>query len=242
MTVQQRSLRAAIVVLAAGSGRRVGAERNKVLLDLDGLPILAHSVRTALQVDGVHRILVVVRPEDRDEVSAALAPHLGEHDLWLVDGGPERHDSEEKALDALRADIESGEIDVVAIHDAARPLASAELFTAVLQAADARGAVPVTRVPRLSNADGSLAPRDLVTVQTPQAFPAAPLLAAYDAARADGFTGTDTAASLERYTGLSITAVPGESDNLKVTFPEDLALAVELIRAAGEPTGRSANG
>ena len=67
-------------MLAAGSGRRVGADRNKVLLPLGGIPVLAHSVRTALDVDGVHRLVVVVRPEDRDEVADALAPHLGAHD------------------------------------------------------------------------------------------------------------------------------------------------------------------
>ena len=79
--------RAAAVLLAAGSGTRVGAETNKVLLPLDGIPVLARSVRTVLDVDGVHRVVLVVRPEDREEVSSAVAPHLGAHDLWLVDGG-----------------------------------------------------------------------------------------------------------------------------------------------------------
>lgn len=225
--------RAAIVLLAAGSGRRVGAETNKVLLTLDGIPVLAHSVRTALAVAGAHRIVVAVRPGDREEVGDALAPLLGTHDVWLVDGGAERHDSEDRALQALRPDIEAGEIDVVAIHDAARPLASAELFADVLAtAAREGGAVPVLASPSLSNADGSLAEGDLVTVQTPQAFAAGPLLRAYDAARAEGFAGTDTAACLERFTDLQITAVAGERQNLKVTYPEDLTLAARLLSAA----------
>jgi 2-C-methyl-D-erythritol 4-phosphate cytidylyltransferase len=232
-------LRAAVVVLAAGSGRRVGAERNKVLLPLNGVPVLAHSVRTALQVDGVHRLLVVIRPEDRDEVAAALTPHLGAHDVWIVDGGAERHDSEDRALQALRPDIEAGEIDVIAIHDAARPLADAALFTEVLAtAARTGGAVPVVEVPPLSTTAGSLATDDLVAVQTPQAFAARPLLAAYDAARADGFAGTDTAACLEQYAGAAITAitaVPGSPINLKVTYPEDLALAEDLVRTGQRP-------
>jgi len=224
---------AAIVLLAAGAGRRVGAETNKVLLPLDGVPVLAHSVRTALGVDGVHRIVVVVRPEDRTEVAAALAPHLGTHDLWLVDGGAERHDSESRALEALRAEITSGEITVVAIHDAARPLATPALFARVIATALARGgAVPATAVAQLNRADGTLAPADLAAVQTPQAFRATDLLTAYDAAAADGFVGTDTAACLERYTDLEIRAVDGELTNLKVTFAEDLALAAELITPA----------
>jgi 2-C-methyl-D-erythritol 4-phosphate cytidylyltransferase len=73
---------------------------------------------------------------------------------------------------------------------------------------------------------------DLVGVQTPQAFRAVPLLAAYRSADADGFEGTDTASCLERYSpALRIAAVPSSSLNLKVTFPEDLALATALAPA-----------
>ena len=221
---------AAIVLLAAGSGTRVGAGTNKVLLRLDGVPVLAHSVRTALQIEGVHRIVVVIRAEDRDEVTLALAPHLGPHDVWLVEGGAERHDSEARALAALRPEILNGEIGVVAIHDAARPLATAELFRSVLQSAIEHGAaVPALATGQLSRRDGTRAPADLAAVQTPQAFRADALLAAYAAAAEDGFVGTDTAASLERYTDVEIRAVRGEPTNLKVTFPEDLALASELL-------------
>ena len=228
--------RAAVVLLAAGSGRRVGAERNKVLLPLAGIPVLAHSVSTALDVEEAHRVVVVVRPEDRDEVGAALAPHLGEHDLWLVDGGPERHDSEYRALRALRADIDENEIDVVAIHDGARPLASARLFRTVIGVAASHGAaVPAVRTGRLSTADGALAPDDLVGVQTPQAFGARLLLDAYDAADRDRFVGTDTASCLERYAGIAIRLVEGERHNLKVTFAEDLRLAEELAAADADP-------
>ena len=221
--------RTAIVVLAAGSGRRLGADRNKVLLELDGIPVLAHSVRTALGVDGVHRVVVVVRPADRADVAAALAPHLGTHDVWLVDGGEERHASEYQALSALRTDIVAGEIDVVAIHDGARPLASPALFRAVIDVAASNGAaVPAVPSGPLNRADGSPAPGGLVGVQTPQAFAAHPLLEAHDAARRDGFVGTDTAACLERYADLRIHAVPGERRNLKITFADDLLLAAEL--------------
>jgi 2-C-methyl-D-erythritol 4-phosphate cytidylyltransferase len=230
--------RAAIVLLAGGSGRRVGADRNKVLLPLAGVPVLAHSVRTALDVDGVHRVVVVARAVDREEVAAALAPHLRAHDAWLVDGGEQRHDSEYAALKALRRDIDDGELDVVAIHDGARPLASAALFRALIDAAATDGAaVPALAAGRLNTADGSLAPDGLVTVQTPQAFDARVLLAAYDAAAADGFAGTDTAACLERYTATTIRAVPGERRNLKITYADDLRLAEELV-APGGSSGR----
>ena len=224
------STRAAAVLLAAGSGTRVGAPVNKVLLPVGGVPILARSVRTVLEVTGVHRIVLVVRPEDRDAVSDAVSPHLGAHDLWVVDGGAQRHDSEWQALRTLAADIEDGEIDVVAIHDAARPLAPASLWHAVIDtAAERGGAIPVVPVPRLSRRDGSLAPSGLVGVQTPQAFRARELLGAYRRADAEGFVGTDTAACLERYTRLAVYGVPSTASNLKVTFPEDVELAESLL-------------
>lgn len=231
------TLRAAAVILAAGSGTRVGAETNKVLLPLDGLPLLAWSVRTVLQVHSVHRVVLVVRPEDRDAVAAAVTPQLGTHDLWVVDGGALRHDSEWRALQTLERDIEHGELDVVAIHDAARPLAPAQLWTQVVEAA-ARfgGAVPVLPTPQLSHRSGRRAPRGLVAVQTPQAFRAAELLAAYQRAEEDGFVGTDTASCLERYADVRIHAVRAPAANPKVTFPEDLRLVEALLAQA--PTAR----
>lgn len=226
-----QSPRAAIVILAGGSGKRVGAGTNKVLLPLAGLTILAHSVRTALEVKGVHRIVLVVRAEDRDATMAAVAPHLGSHDLWVVDGGAERHDSEWAALQALEGDIEGAEIDVVAIHDAARPLATAELFRDVIDAADRNGAaIPVVATGRLSRRDGTVVGADLAAVQTPQAFRAAELLSAYRQADRDGFSGTDTAATIEHYTRFGIVGVPSTPRNLKVTFPEDVALAERLLK------------
>ncbi|WP_310962271.1 IspD/TarI family cytidylyltransferase [Nocardioides terrisoli] len=218
------------MILAGGSGTRVGAGMNKALLPLAGIALVAHSVRTALEVDGVHRIVLVVRAEDREEMAAAVSPYLGTHDVWMVDGGPARHDSEWQALQLLARDVETEEIDVVAIHDAARPLATATLFRDVLDSAARNGAaIPVVPAGSLSTRDGARVAADLVAVQTPQAFRAPALLAAYRQAAADGFTGTDTAACLERYTALGIAAVPSTSRNLKVTFPEDVALAERLL-------------
>jgi 2-C-methyl-D-erythritol 4-phosphate cytidylyltransferase len=222
--------RAAAVILAAGSGTRVGAELNKVLLPLLGVPILARSVQTVLEVSGVHRIVLVVRPEDREAVRETVAPHLGSHDLWVVDGGAHRHASEWQALRTLAADIEDDEIDVVAIHDAARPLASEALWRSVIDTAlEHGGAIPVQQMPQLSHRSGRLAAGGLVGVQTPQAFRATELLAAHRRADVEGYVGTDTASVLERYSDVTVLGVPSTAGNLKVTFPEDLALAETLL-------------
>lgn len=217
---------AAVVILAAGAGTRIGGPVNKVLLELGDAPVLAWSVRDALSLAGVRQVLVVVRPGEEAAVSAALAPHLGDSEVLLVAGGQTRHASEWAALQVLAPDIESGAIDVVAIHDGARPLAGAPLFAAVIEAAGTSGgAIPTVVLPPVV---GGPVGQVLHGVQTPQAFRAAELLAAYRRADAEGFTGTDTAASLERYADVEVLAVAGSALNLKVTFPEDVALAERL--------------
>lgn len=225
----------AAIVLGAGSGSRVGAERNKVLLEVAGRPILAHSVRTALAVPGVVQVVLVVRPGEESEVSAALAPHLGPDDeVLMVTGGATRHASETRALQALSASRTEADppLQVIAIHDGARPMASAALWESTIRAAAVSGgALPVREVTGLvRRIDASRVPV-LGAVQTPQAFRADVLVGAYRAAAAEGFEGTDTASCVERYSpDLRIAAVRGPEQNIKVTFPDDVALADRLLR------------
>ena len=224
-----RLVSAAVVILAAGAGQRVGAASNKVLLPLGDLPVLAWSVRDAIALDDVRRVLVVARPGELDLVADALGPYLGDGEVGLTEGGPTRHASEWNALEALRPEIESGAVDVVAIHDGARPLAGQALFAATIAAArEHGGAIPCFRLSGLLALDGRELPPELDGVQTPQAFRAAELLAAYARAEADGFDATDTAGCWTRYTDLPVAAVPSSPANLKITFPEDLELALRL--------------
>lgn len=217
----------AAVVLAGGSGTRLGAGRNKVLLDLAGEPLLRHSVRTAASVTDVRVVVVVVRPGEEPDLSGDWPVPVE-----TAPGGSTRHGSEWSALTHLRPRVEAGEVDVVAIHDAARPLASRGLWEAVVDAArEHGGALPARRAVGLVAREGGAVP-DLVTVQTPQAFRAVPLLEAYAAAERDGFTGTDTAACVSAYPSdppLRLRAVEGEATNLKVTWREDLPLAERLL-------------
>ncbi|WP_374454775.1 2-C-methyl-D-erythritol 4-phosphate cytidylyltransferase [Nocardioides sp.] len=220
---------AAVVILAAGSGSRVGAEVNKVLLPLRDVPVLVWSLRDALTLDDVRRLVIVVRPEDREAVAQAVAPHLGDREVLVVDGGATRHASEWAAIRVLADDIAAGEVDVVVVHDGARPLAGPGLWRQVVDAArETGGAIPVAAVTHLLHADLTPVTEDVGGVQTPQAFRAAELLAAYRAAAEDGFEATDTAGCVAAYRDLAVAAVPSSALNLKVTFPEDVALAVEL--------------
>ncbi len=190
---------------------------------------------TVLDLPDVARVVVVVREGEQSAVSEALAPVLGDREVLVVPGGETRHDSEWAALSVLRTDIESGAVDVVAIHDGARPLAS---VSALPGRARRRPAPTAERSrPRrcrlCCRPEGAV--RGLVAVQTPQAFAAGALLDAYARAELDGFRGTDTAACLERYApSLAVRAVPSGPGNLKVTFADDVALAERLLaRAAG---------
>ncbi len=235
MTGQEGPVRTAVVLLAAGEGRRVGAATNKVLLPLLGEPVFTWSLRTVLALPGVDQVVLVIRPEDRPEVDRGLelvAESFPGARVWIVPGGSTRHGSEWSALRVLAEPVDRGEVDVVAIHDTARPLADPDLFAAVVGAASEHGgALPVRTqhalVPRHA---GRRPGTGLVAVQTPQAFRAGPLLEAYRQAEREGFTGTDTASCVERYTDLEIHCVESPATNVKITFPEDVALAERLLK------------
>ncbi len=237
MTASADHPRTAVVLLAAGEGRRVGAGRNKVLLPLLGEPVFTWSLRTALDLPGVTHVVLVTRPEDRPAVDAGLdlvaESHPGAR-IWIVPGGNTRHGSEWNALRAVAEAVDAGEVDVVAIHDTARPLAGADLFQDVVRVAHERGGALPVRAQRslLPRDPGTTLDGDLVAVQTPQAFRAAPLLAAYRRADEEGFTGTDTASCVEAFTDLEIHCVDSPATNVKITFPSDVALAERLLRRA----------
>jgi len=222
-------------MLAAGDGTRVGHNTNKVLLPLAGRRVFTWAIRWAMSLPHIWDIVLVIRETDRASVAAILDRELEGHEITVVTGGSSRHESEWKAIQVLRPAIEAAEIDVVVIHDAARPLAGAALFRDVIDAAHAYGgALPVRDQPALTRIRENGAPHDerTVAVQTPQAFRARPLLTAYTRADRDGFIGTDTASCVERYTDLVVRCVAGDARNIKITFPEDLFLAERLLAKA----------
>jgi 2-C-methyl-D-erythritol 4-phosphate cytidylyltransferase len=230
----QHPPRVAAVVLGGGSGTRLGADRNKVLLPLAGRPVIAWSIEAMRAIPGLERLILVLRAAD-----LSAAAELGElADVEVIAGGASRTGSEILALHHLAPAIDAGELDVVAIHDGARPLPSRRLVREVTEVAHRLGgAVPgvdalVGRQLVEVDATGRVVDRlagTQVLMQTPQAFAAAPLLAAYDAAERDGFEATDTAACIERYTDLTVQLVAGEERNLKVTVAADLDRAAAII-------------
>ncbi|UJW36106.1 2-C-methyl-D-erythritol 4-phosphate cytidylyltransferase [Saccharothrix sp. AJ9571] len=226
---------AAGVVLASGSGSRVGAELNKVYLPLAGRRLACWSLDAFAGIPEFGVLVLVIRPQDEDFAREVV----GDLDVELVHGGASRQESELRALRHLSGRIGSGEIDTVLIHDGARPLASTALITSVLDAArEFGGAVPgltaddvVVATEDGTGFDGVL--EGAVRVQTPQGFRAGPLLAAYEQADREGFIGTDTASCMERFADLPVHWVPGEERNLKVTYPHDLRVVEHLLQPPG---------
>ena len=224
-------MRVAVVILAAGSGTRFGHSTNKVWLPLDDRRIISHSLENAVKSFGEYRAVLVVDPSDADMAKDVLSRETPDISVELVNGGRTRHESEFNALKYLSSDISAGNIDVVLIHDGARPLASSNLFEEIANAAQIHGgALPAIDVDPLEI--DIVTEKRIARVQTPQGFRAKEVLAAYMQADKDGFVGTDTAACMEQYfPNTESVAVPGEVTNIKITYPHDLVLAQKVIAA-----------
>ena len=226
-------MKTAVVVLAAGSGTRFGHTTNKVWLPLSGRRIISRSLSNAAKSFRGCRTILVINPDDDELARATLARETTHLKVEVVHGGTTRHESEYQALEYLAADINSGKINVVMIHDGARPLATAKLFANIAEAAHRHGgAIPAIAVPQVEMDIQNEA--TVVRVQTPQAFDAKKLLAAYRQALADGFHGTDTAACMEKYfPEVHTMAVVGEVSNVKITYPQDLVIAEHVLEMRG---------
>ncbi len=224
------ALRAAAVVPAAGRGERLGGALPKSLILLDGRPLVQYALETLQGVAEIEAVAVAV-PSDSVALVQDLAGDAGlSKVVAVVPGGPDRQASVAAGLAALPTGP-----DLVLVHDGARPFLSPRLAADVLAAAardgSATAALPVGETIKRGS-DGwvreTLDRASLHRIQTPQAFRRALLEHAHRAAARDGFRGTDDAVLVER-TGHPVRLVQGDPTNIKVTVPEDLALAEALL-------------
>jgi 2-C-methyl-D-erythritol 4-phosphate cytidylyltransferase len=221
----------AAIVVAAGSGERLGAGRPKAFVALAGRPMVAWSL-DAIAAAGVPRAIVAVPPGHGAAAEEALAGAAGDFPggLALVEGGATRSASVRNALAA------AGDVEAVAVHDAARPMVGAELFTRTLAAlahVDAAiAAARVTDTVKEAGEDGLVVRTHdrsrLWAIQTPQAFRADVLARALDVPDDVLAQATDDAWLVERAGG-SVRVVESSPANFKVTTPHDLALAESLL-------------
>ena len=217
--------------MAAASGARVVPAASKQFTELDGVPILIHTLRRFAASPRVRDIYLALRSAESGAFQDRLAQEKLGKEVRVVEGGEHRQESVANALAAVKA----GPDDIVLVHDAVRPFVDEEIISAVIDAAVRHGAA-IAGVPAVDTikqvertAEGAVIratiPRaQIVMAQTPQGFRFDVLRKAFAEATADGFAGTDEASLVER-SGHEVVVVMGSPRNIKITTPADLELA-----------------
>jgi 2-C-methyl-D-erythritol 4-phosphate cytidylyltransferase len=219
-----------LLIPAAGMGRRMGSDRNKLLLNLQGRPLLGWTLMAIQAAQQIDWIGIIGQPQDFADWRSLLSDLGLTKPVVLIAGGATRQESVFNGLQALPPTAER-----VLIHDGARCLASPDLLDRCAEALQEFpgliAAVPVKDTIKVVDAAGWVSDtpdrRQLWAAQTPQGFWVEKLKACHQQGREQGWEVTDDAALFERLQ-IPVHIVPGEETNLKITTPTDLAIA-ELI-------------
>lgn len=223
-------MRIGAVIVAAGIGSRMGAGMNKVYLPLGDKPILWHTVNAFAKSGCIDSVVVVTGTDDIAKCSEILSDF--DMDFTVTSGGATRSESVYNGL--IKSDC-----DIVAIHDGARALITPEKISAVIDDAKKHGAAALGVVPKDTIKIGcdfieSTPERSrLRQIQTPQVFKLCEILSAYDKMFESGETKTDDCAVIEAVGG-KIKITDGDYENIKITTPEDLLLASEILKKRKE--------
>jgi len=249
-----------VIIPAAGLGTRMAPvpsaldARNKKphpskqFTELAGTPILIHTLRKFGEVESVKEIWIALRENEIDGFRERLLNEEGDilkrKKVEFVVGGEHRQQSVEQALRAIAAEPD----DIILVHDAVRPLVTAEIVHEVIDAATRYGAA-IAALPAVDTvkqvertAEGAIVkatiPRaGVVLAQTPQGFHYGVIKKVFDEAAADGFLGTDEASLAER-SGCAVAVVMGSPRNIKITTPADMELAEFYLKTATETPQR----
>jgi len=226
-----------VVLVAAGRGARFGSGVPKAFVELHGRSLVEFGIGVVTSLPHAGHLVVVVPEEYASRTLALVDGILPERSTWeasVVHGGRERHESVRFGLDALPEGVE-----VVLVHDAARPFASAELFERVIDEVVRTGdsvvpALPIVDTVKRVDPDGTVRETldrgELVAVQTPQGFPRETLSAAHATASLQGGPPTDDAEIVQR-AGSRVRTVPGELRAHKLTTPADLPILEHFLAA-----------
>ena len=226
-----------VIVPAAGLGKRFGTSEKKAFVTLDGIPLLAHTLKRLNREPLITDIIPVLRGQDTKTGLDIAEQHNLEKVRWIAAGGPERQDSIYNGLMLLEKMGGGVSPDtLILVHDGARPVIPKgtihRLITDVEGVDGAAPGVPETQtlksVDKNSIITSTVDRENIRAIQTPQIFPFSVLKKAYEKAFADGFYGTDDASLVERIGG-KIKIIPGSPLNIKVTTPEDLHLVEYII-------------
>ncbi len=226
-----------VIIPAAGLGTRMSSahggpkDKSKQFFDLQGTPILVHTLRKFASCGAVSESIVALRKSETATFQKQIAQERFTKPLRVVEGGEHRQNSVANAIAALGA----ADDDIILVHDAVRPFVEQETIVNVIEAVKKYDAA-IAGIPAFDTvkqvertADGAVVvatiPREkMVLAQTPQGFRFGLLKKAFDEATADGFMGTDEASLIER-SGAPVHVVMGSPRNMKITTPADLELA-----------------
>lgn len=220
------------IVPAAGSGKRMGQGINKQLLELQNKPVIVHTLEKFEHNAYVDFIILVVKAEEKDYFKREIKDkYQFAKILKIIEGGSERQESVYKGLKAIE-DLES----LVLIHDGARPFVTEQILVENIKEAYAYGravtAVKVKDTVKIVKEGKALEtpPRQwLYLAQTPQSFEYPIIMEAHKQADRDGYIGTDDSSLVERL-GLDVKIVEGDYHNIKITTPEDLIVALQIVK------------
>ena len=215
-----------MVVLAGGIGRRIGRPFPKQFLLLGGKPLLVHVLEKARAIPELERIVITCPEAYLDETREMLANHGFDGRFECIVGGASRQESVYKGLEALPG------VDSVIIHEAVRPLVTTDEFRALITSPDENVmyGIPISYTVLRGHeyVEGLLDRDELVNVQLPQKFDRAKLLAAHEAARADGSSFTEDASLFVEHAHERVRILPGSERNVKITVPADIVMAEAL--------------
>lgn len=224
------------IIVAAGKGRRMGLGKNKAFLDLNGKPLLIHTLSRWQQFNCITELTVVVGKEDLNLVQELVKQHGLSKVSQVVTGGKERQESVFLGLQAAG----KSKPDIVLIHDGARPFVTEEhvgqLVDAVQQHEAGVLAVPVKDTIKVATnglIEKTLERSRLWAAQTPQGFRYGLIMEAHQQARRENREATDDAALVEAM-GRAVYIVPGSEYNIKLTTPEDIELARSILKRSEE--------
>lgn len=221
------------IVVAAGSGSRMKAGRNKQYLYLNGTPILAHTLRAFEKCSAIDEVVLVISGQDEELCKReVLGPNKFQKVKAIAFGGETRQESMYNGLMRVHPNSE-----IIVTHDGARPLIHPRTLTQCVEETMIHGAtvvaVPVKETIKVVNEDLTVVDTpqraQLWSVQTPQTFRKSLLVEAHQKATQDGFIGTDDAMLVERM-GHPVKIVKGYYENIKITTPEDLILAESIFQ------------
>ncbi|NNU90934.1 MULTISPECIES: 2-C-methyl-D-erythritol 4-phosphate cytidylyltransferase [Anoxybacillus] len=223
-----------VVIPAAGQGKRMNAGINKQFIELEGIPVIIHTLRVFERDDFCQGVVLVINDQERDQFVRMLRCFEIKKVNALVSGGEERQQSVYNGLKA----VNDGHI--VLIHDGARPFVTIKKIHELVHATKETGAavlaVPVKDTMKQvvdGHIEKTVDRSSLWAVQTPQAFSMSLILNAHERAKKERFIGTDDASLVERM-GHRVVIVEGEYTNIKLTTPEDLLFAEAILRARGD--------